>query len=84
MVIEQYLFPVPDKTYFAEDLAPKQACVRALAKKYADVFLPAHELAQQAAAVRGSDAFTADGVHLNETGARWLAEAYAKAIAPLL
>ena len=23
MVIEQYLFPVPDKTYFAEDLAPK-------------------------------------------------------------
>ena len=43
-----------------------------------------HELAQQAAAARGSDTFTADGVHLNETGARWLAEAYAKAIAPLL
>ena len=84
MVIEQYLFPVPDKTYFAEDLAPKQACVRALAKEYADVFLPAHELAQQAAAARGSDTFTADGVHLNETGARWLAETYAKAIAPLL
>ena len=84
MVIEQYLFPVPDKTYFAEDLAPKQACVRALAKEYADVFLPAHELAQQAAAARGSDTFTADGVHLNETGARWLAEAYAEAIAPLL
>lgn len=84
MVIVQYLFPVPDKAYFAEDLAPKQACVRALAKEYADVFLPAHELAQQAAAARGSDAFTADGVHLNETGARWLAEAYAKAIAPLL
>ena len=84
MVIEQYLFPVPDKTYFAEDLAPKQACVRALAKEYADVFLPAHELAQQAAAAHGSDTFTADGVHLNETGARWLAETYAKAIAPLL
>ena len=73
-----------DKTYFAEDLAPKQACVRALAKEYADVFLPAHELAQQAAAARGSGTFTADGVHLNETGARWLAEAYAKAITPLL
>ena len=43
-----------------------------------------HELAQQAAAARGSDTFTADGVHLNETGARWLAETYAKAIAPLL
>ena len=84
MVIEQYLFPVPDKAYFAEDLAPKQACVRALAKEYADVFLPAHELAQQAAAARGSDTFTADGVHLNETGARWLAEAYAEAIAQLL
>ena len=73
-----------DKTYFAEDLAPKQACVRALAKEYADVFLPAHELAQQAAAARGSGTFTADGVHLNETGAHWLAEAYAKAITPLL
>ena len=51
--------------------------------EYADVFLPAHELAQLAAAAHGSGTFTADGVHLNETGARWLAEAYAKAIAPL-
>ena len=48
------------------------------------MFLPAHELAQQTAAARGSGTFTADGVHLNETGARWLAEAYAKAIAQLL
>ena len=37
--------------------------------EYADVFLPAHVLAQQAAAAHGSGTFTADGVHLNETGA---------------
>ena len=84
MVIEQYLFPVPDKTYFAEDLAPKQACVRALAQEYADVFLPAHELAQQAAGEHDSNKFPADGVHLHETGTRCLEEAYAAAIAPLL
>lgn len=83
MVIEQYLFPVTDKTFFREDLAPKQKAVRMLAEEYADVFLPLQKHAYEASFSKGSEAFTPDGVHLNETGALWLAEAYVETIKPL-
>ncbi len=84
MVIEQYLFPVPDKSYFMSDLQPKQNVVRKLAEEYADVFLPLQRYAEEASQEKGSGYFTPDGVHLNEKGAMWLGEIYARAVERLI
>lgn len=74
----------PDKDAWREDLNPKIMAARRLAREYADAYLPLDGLFATAS-VRQEPAYWAgDGVHPSEAGARFIAEYYAGAIAPLL
>ena len=83
MIIQPYLIDVPDKQELKAELAEKQAIVKALADKYADAYLPMHEifLADQA---EDKLVYAADGVHPTEDGACLIAQKYLEAVTPLI
>ena len=61
----------------------KQAIVKALAERYADVYLPMHEIFQ-ADEAEDKTVYAADGVHPTEDGACLIAQKYLEAITPLI
>jgi lysophospholipase L1-like esterase len=83
MIIQPYLIDVPDKQELKAELAEKQAIVKALADKYADAYLPMHEifLADEA---EDKTVYAADGVHPTEDGACLIAQKYLEAVTPLI
>lgn len=83
MIIQPFLIDVPDKQQLKDELAEKQEIVKALADKYADVYLPMHEifLADEA---EDKTVYAADGVHPTEDGACLIAQNYLEAITPLI
>ncbi len=83
MIIQPFLIDVPDKQQLKDELAEKQEIVKALADKYADVYLPMHEifLADEA---QDKTVYAADGVHPTEDGACLIAQKYLEAITPLI
>ena len=84
MIIEPFLVPVADKNFFREDLDPKIQIVRALAREFADVYLPTDGLL--ASAFIGEDplSFAADGVHPTAKGAELIGKWYAQYAETLL
>ena len=84
IVIEPYLLPVPDKMHYRERFDPQIQLVRAAARKYADVFVPLDGLFAAACIDHEPTYWSADGVHPNENGARFIAHYYAKAFDQLL
>ena len=83
MIIQPFLIDVPDKQELKAELAEKHAIVKALADKYADVYLPMHEIFQ-ADEARDKTVYAADGVHPTEDGACLIAQKYLEAITPLI
>ncbi len=83
LLLEPYLIDVPDKPY-REDLNPKIDAVRRLAREFADVFVPLDGLFAAACVGNETTHWSPDGVHPNETGARFIADAYLKAVKTLL
>ena len=83
MIIQPFLIDVPDKQQLKAELAEKQAIVKALADKYADVYLPMHEIFQ-ADEAEDKTVYAADGVHPTEDGACLIAQKYLEAITPLI
>ena len=83
MIIQPFLMDVPDKQQLKAELVEKQAIVKALADKYADVYLPMHEIFQ-ADKARDKTVYAADGVHPTEDGACLIAQKYLEAITPLI
>ena len=83
MIIQPFLIDVPDKQQLKDELVEKQAIVKALADKYADVYLPMHEifLADEA---EDKTVYATDGVHPTEDGACLIAQKYLEAITPLI
>lgn len=83
MIIQPYLIDVPDKQQLKAELAEKQAIVKKLADKYADAYLPMHEifLADEA---EDKTVYAADGVHPTEDGACLIAQKYLEAVTPLI
>ena len=83
MIIQPFLISVPDKTELEAELAEKQEIVARLAEKYADVYLPMHDifLADDA---EDKTVYAADGVHPTEDGACLIAQKYLEAISPLV
>ncbi len=84
VVLEPYLLPLPRKAFFREDLDPKIQIIRRLALAYADVFVPTDGLMTAALLGRPQDAFSEDGVHLNDAGAQVLARIYADWVGPVI
>ena len=83
MIIQPYLIDVPDKQILKAELAEKQEIVARLAEKYADVYLPMHEIFQ-ADEAEDKTVYAADGVHPTEDGACLIAQKYLEAISPLI
>ena len=83
MIIQPFLIDVPDKQALKAELAEKQAIVKSLADKYADVYLPMHEIFQ-ADEARDKTVYAADGVHPTEDGACLIAQKYLEAVSPLI
>lgn len=83
MIIQPFLMDVPDKQVLKAELVEKQAIVKALAERYADVYLPMHEIFQ-ADEARDKTVYAADGVHPTEDGACLIAQKYLEAITPLI
>ena len=83
MIIQPFLISVPDKTELEAELAEKQEIVARLAEKYADVYLPMHDifLADDA---EDKTVYAADGVHPTEDGACLIAQKYLEAVSPLI
>ncbi len=79
ILIEQFLLYVPDKAFFREDLDPKIQITRALAREYADAFIPMDGLYASHCIGEKPTVWAADGVHPTEAGARLLAGYYADA-----
>ncbi len=83
MIIQPFLIDVPDKQELKCELAEKQEIVKALADKYADAYLPMHEIFQ-ADEAEDKTVYAADGVHPTEDGACLIAQKYLEAVTPLV
>ncbi len=84
LLMEQFLLPAPDKTYFREDLDPKIQITRKLAREYADAYLPTDGLLAAAYTTEDWQKYSEDGVHPTAYGAEAIARWYVEAIAPLV
>lgn len=84
IMLEQYLLPFPDKEFFRADLDRKIQVTRRLAREFADVFVPLDGIFAAHCIEEEPTAWSEDGVHPNEAGARLIAAYYADAFEKLL
>ena len=80
IVVEPYLFDVPDKKRFRRDFDPMLGVIRDLAEKYADAFVPLDEMFAGVSQCVGIAAYSADGVHPTHRAARLIADNLIKKI----
>lgn len=84
IMLEQFLLFTPDKAFFRADLNSKIDITRALAREFADVFVPLDGIFA-AVSIKNEPTFWAsDGVHPTADGAKLIAEHYLQAIKSLL
>ncbi|MBE6769003.1 MAG: GDSL family lipase [Ruminococcaceae bacterium] len=86
VMLEQFLLPAdPAKEcWHGGDLDEKIQVTRRLAREFADVFVPLDGMLAAACVGQDPTAFSGDGVHPNEEGARLIGEWYADAVAPYI
>ena len=85
VMLAPYLLDCSDKDAEREDLQRILPAIRALAKEYADVYIPLDELFDEAMKTQiAPKYYSNDGVHPNENGAAFIGECYTKAIASLI
>ncbi len=81
LMLEPFLLHVDEsKRHWREDLDPKIQVVQALAREYADDYIPLDGYFASITSIRPPATFTEDGVHPNEAGAKFIAALYANAI----
>lgn len=85
VILAPYYLDAAENEYLNEDLKTLLPIVRSLAKEYADVYIPLDELFAEAMKTQPTPLYySADGVHPNDNGRRFIGEAYAKAVKPLI
>ncbi len=84
LIIEQFLLPVADKTYFRADLNGKIDITRSLAREFADYYIPLDGIMAKACVDKDMYHWSADGVHPNENGSEYIGRIYADAINEML
>ena len=80
IVVEPFLFYVPDKKRFRREFDPMLGVIRDLAEKYADAFVPLDEMFAGVSQCVGIAAYSADGVHPTHRAARLIADNVIKKI----
>ena len=84
LIIEQFLLPVEDKAYFRADLNGKIDITRALAREFADYYIPLDGIMAKACGGEDMYHWSADGVHPNDNGSEFIGRVYADAINEML
>lgn len=84
IMLEQFLLYTPDKASFRVDLDPKIQITRALARAFADVFVPLDGIFAAASVEKEPTYWAADGVHPTEAGAKLIAKHYLEAIKKII
>ncbi|HEX7736977.1 MAG TPA: SGNH/GDSL hydrolase family protein [Ktedonobacteraceae bacterium] len=84
ILCEPFVLPTPaDREGWREDLDPKIAVVRKLAREYGALYVPFDGLFAQAATRRESAFWAADGVHPTAAGHALMAQAWLRAVKAL-
>lgn len=84
IVVEPFLFNVPDKRRFRRDFDRMAAIVRELAEKYADAFVPLDEMFAGVSQSAGISAYSEDGIHPTHRASRLIADNVIKKISLFL
>lgn len=87
MIIAPYILDYDNERRQAmrKDLKTILPIIKKLADEFADVYMPLDEIFAEALPVQPTPFYySADGVHPNENGARFIGEQYAKYIAPII
>ena len=85
VLIAPYILDNDDFLPIKEALAPVQKIIRSLAKEFADVYIPLDEYFAEALKTQPTPKYySADGVHPNENGARFIGKIYADAVKDLI
>jgi lysophospholipase L1-like esterase len=85
LILSPYVLDAADKGEIAREVDRIQPIIRGLAEEFADAYIPLHELFREAMKTQPAPLYySADGVHPNENGARFIAEAYVRALSEIL
>ena len=81
VMLSPYVLDAVDKAPMKNELATVLPIIRKLADEFADVYIPLDALFEEAMATQPAPLYySADGVHPNENGARFIGECYARAV----
>ena len=84
IVVEPFLFNVPDKRRFRRAFNEETAIIRKVASDYADAFVPLDEMFAGVSQCVGISAYSADGIHPTHRASRLIADNVIKKIRGLL
>ena len=85
VMLSPYVLDDDGKAHMKKDLATVLPIVRELAEKYADVYIPLDERFDAALKAQPEPKYySADGVHPNQNGAKFIGELYAAAVEPII
>ena len=85
VILAPFYLDAPQNAYLREDLVTVAPIVRRLADEFADVYIPLDDLFGEAMKTQPEPLYySADGVHPNENGSRFIAQHYADAVEHLL
>ena len=85
VILSPYVLDAEDKEPMKKELSTVLPIIRELADEFADAYVPLDELFEKAIETQPEPRYySADGVHPNENGAKFIAENYAKAIDKIL
>ena len=81
VMLSPYVLDAEDKAPIKNELATVLPIIRKLADEFADVYIPLDEIFEDAMATQPAPLYySADGVHPNENGAKFIGECYARAV----
>ena len=81
VIVEPFLLPhPPDRLAWCEDLDPKIQIARALAREFADLYVPMDGIFAQAAVRKGAAFWAEDGVHPTPAGHALIARSWLRAV----
>ena len=81
VILSPYILDAKDTEHMKNDLTTVLPIIRKLADEFADLYIPLDELFEDAMSTQPEPLYySADGVHPNENGARFIGECYAREV----
>ena len=85
VIMAPYALDAVNAQHLKEDLATVNPIIKKLAEEFADAYVPLHELFEAAIKVQPHALYySADGVHPNENGAKFIGECLASAVEKII